>query len=74
MGLVPASAEADDRIVVLFGMQTPVILRALAPVFVDARPACYRLLGESFVRGLMDGEAIRAMKMGDLHAHDFVIV
>ena len=74
MGLVPASTEADDRIVVLFGMQTPVILRALAPVSVDARPACYRLLGESFVSGLMDGEAIRAMKMGDLHADDFVIV
>ena len=74
MGLVPTSTEADDRIVVLFGMQTPVILRPLAPVSVDARPACYRLLGECFVSGLMDGEAIREMKMGDLHADDFVIV
>ena len=74
MGLVPASTEADDRVVVLFGMQTPVVLRALAPVPVDARPTCYRLLGESFVGGLMDGESIRAMKMGDLHADDIVIV
>ena len=74
MGLVPASAEADDKIVVLFGMQTPVILRALAPIYVDAGPARYRLLGESFVGGLMDGEAIRAMKMGDLHADDLVVV
>ena len=74
MGLVPASTEADDRIVVLFGMHTPVILRALASISNDARPTCYRLLGESFVPGLMDGEAIRAMKMGDLHADEFVLV
>ena len=74
MGVVPASTETGDRIVVLFGMQTPVVLRTLAPVSVDARPACYQLLGESFVHGLMDGEAIRAMEMGDLHADDLVIV
>ena len=74
MGLVPASTETGDRIVVLFGMQTPVVLRTLAPVSVDAHPACYQLLGESFVHGLMDGEAIRAMEKGDLHADDLVIV
>ena len=74
MGLVPASTEVGDRVVVLFGMQTPAILRKLAPVSVDARPACYQLLGESFVQGLMDGEAIRAMEMGNFHAEDLVIV
>ena len=74
MGLVPASTEAGDSIVVLFGMQTPVVLRTLAPVSIDAHPACYQLLGETFVHGLMDGEAIRAMEMGDLHADDLVIV
>lgn len=74
MGLVPESTEAGDRMVVLFGMQTPAVLRPLAPVSVEGGPACYQLLGESFVHGLMDGEAIRAMEMGDLHADEIVIV
>ena len=73
MGLVPASTEVGDRVVVLFGMQTPAILRKLAPVSVDARPACYQLLGENFVQGLMDGEAIRAIEMGNFQAEDLII-
>ena len=74
MGLVPASTEVGDVIVVLFGMQTPAILRTHALVSADVSPVCYQLLGESFVHGLMDGEAIRAMDKGDLHADDLVIV
>ena len=74
MGLVPTSTEAGDRIVILFGIQTPAVLRTLASVSVDNHSACYQLLGESFMQGLMDGEATHAMKMGDLQADDIVIV
>ena len=65
---------AGDRFVVLFGMQTPVILRTLAPVSLNARSACHQLLGAYFGLSLMDDEAIRAIKMGDLHADGIVIV
>lgn len=49
--------EPGDDIVVLFGCQTPVILR----VETDIDPEGYSFISDCFVHGLMDGEAVNGV-------------
>jgi hypothetical protein len=51
MGLGPASMH-PDTIYILAGSQLPFVLRAAEDVGV------YSLVGESYVHGMMDGEAV----------------
>lgn len=51
IGLAPESAEPGDHVCVLLGYQVPVILRK----FDDK----YMFIGDGFVLGLMDGEAVQ---------------
>ncbi|GLA76942.1 hypothetical protein AtubIFM55763_008820 [Aspergillus tubingensis] len=50
IGLVPAKAQEGDHICVLYGCSVPVILRKKGDHYV--------LIGESYVHGIMDGEAL----------------
>lgn len=50
IGLVPAKAREGDHICVLYGCSVPVILRKKGDHYV--------LIGESYVHGIMDGEAL----------------
>lgn len=52
IGLAQPGFQKEDSVVVLFGCQTPVILRKDGPE--------YELIDDCFVHGLMDGEAVRA--------------
>ncbi len=75
MGLAPLNIEVDDRICVLAGSRAPFIVR---PVQQDdgqttSRLVC-RLLGDSYVHGLMDGEASRLVDDGILEVEDFELV
>ncbi|KAF2124673.1 hypothetical protein P153DRAFT_325963 [Dothidotthia symphoricarpi CBS 119687] len=54
MGIGPDAMKQGDVIVVLFGGRVPYLLRAL--------DTGYRFLGECYVPGLMDGEAVRTWK------------
>ena len=53
LALAPSSAMSGDKICVLYGCHAPVILRP--------SPNCdmYTLVGDAYVHGLMDGEALR---------------
>jgi hypothetical protein len=51
LGLVPAEAEVGDVIAILLGAPVPQVLRLQAD-------GSYRLVGECYVRGVMDGEAL----------------
>jgi hypothetical protein len=62
-GLVPDHAEIRDFICVLLGCDVPVILRQVEDH--------YNFIGESCVRGLMEGQAIGALDRGDVHLQDF---
>jgi hypothetical protein len=62
-GLVPDRAEIRDFICVLLGCDVPVILRQVEDH--------YNFIGESCVRGLMEGQAIGALDRGDVHLQDF---
>lgn len=51
LGLVPERTLRFDRICILFGCDVPVILR-------KRRNDFWELIGEAFVYGVMDGEAV----------------
>jgi hypothetical protein len=53
IGIGPRSLREDDNVVVLFGGRWPFILRE--------QEGHYVLIGHAFVRGIMDGEAIKDM-------------
>ena len=54
MGLAPGVARDGDRIAVIYGCSTPFLIRESSDF--EAR---WRLVGECYVYGLMDGEAIK---------------
>lgn len=61
-GLVPDHAEIGDCICVLLGCDVPVILRQVEDHQI--------FIGESYVRGLMQGQAIEGR---EVHLQDFEI-
>jgi len=64
-GLGPAVMQPGDIVCVLFGAQVPFILRRK-----DSR---YQLVGESYVHGIMYGEAIKMLEDGELEKQIFSI-
>lgn len=63
MLLAPATAEIGDVVCVLLGRRVPFAVRR-------EEDGHYRLIGECYVHGLMDGEA---MAMDDIEVQDFVL-
>lgn len=57
MGLGPRGLEVGDIICVVLGCHVPLLLRKCGD--------CYMLVGECFVWGLMDGEAMRMKRKGE---------
>ena len=53
IGTVPRNTKKGDVVCVLYGGQTPFILRPS-----DSRPGMFRLIGDGYVHGLMQGEAM----------------
>jgi hypothetical protein len=55
MGIGPWDIEAGDVIVVLLGARTPFVLRPHP----EAGPRSYRMVGDCYVDGFMNGQALR---------------
>lgn len=53
MGLAPGEAKEGDRVIIVYGCSIPLLLRK-----VEEAGDEWRLVGECYVYGLMDGEAI----------------
>ncbi|KAH7075690.1 heterokaryon incompatibility protein-domain-containing protein [Paraphoma chrysanthemicola] len=64
-GIVPDHTDEGDLICVLFGCDVPVVLRQEAEHFI--------FIGECYVLGLMYGEAITAVRQGNIGSKQFVI-
>jgi hypothetical protein len=64
-GVGSARIRADDTLAVLFGSPVPLILRQ--------HGTYYRLAGNCYIHGLMDGEAIEMWENGEIEATDFEI-
>ncbi|KAI1766828.1 heterokaryon incompatibility protein-domain-containing protein [Hypoxylon sp. FL1150] len=86
VGVGPPRMERGDLICILFGCSVPCIIRPWVFADVDSTPStkrrkpdigeqadCYEFVGEAFVYGKMDGQAIESMSPEDVHArtHEF---
>jgi hypothetical protein len=63
IGLVPAATMVGDHVCVLFGGSVPYVLRP--------EESYYRLIGDCYIHGLMDGEAIESLGKGAVQVQDF---
>lgn len=68
LGLVPEQSRKGDLIAVLRGCNFPVVVRPLKCDLEMVRMSCrrYRYIGECYVHGLMNGEAIGGKDAGKL--------
>lgn len=57
LGLAPLASAIGDKICVIYGCHAPVILRPS-----HGNPEKYTLIGDAYVHGLMDGEALRLVE------------
>jgi hypothetical protein len=58
MGLVPAATQQDDVVIILWYHSRPLIATCLIPddVNEDSDERVFRVKGEAFIPGVMDGE------------------
>ncbi|KAL2042056.1 hypothetical protein N7G274_005244 [Stereocaulon virgatum] len=64
IGTGPAELAVGDHFYILAGGPCPYVLR---PVEDAARPCTFQLVGDSYVHGLMDGEAVAHLKTDASH-------
>lgn len=66
ISLAPQAADSGDKVCVLFGCSTPVILRSLAA---DK----FRFIGECYVHGIMEGEAMAMLEKEEVLKEKFAL-
>ncbi|KAF2271528.1 uncharacterized protein EI97DRAFT_362864, partial [Westerdykella ornata] len=49
IGLVPSTARVGDEVALVFGAQTPFVIR-------KEKNGCFKMIGECYVHGIMMGE------------------
>lgn len=64
IGLATLFSKRGDKVCVLFGCSTPVVLRPLAE-------GGYKFIGECYVHGIMEGEAIAMLERKELVGQGF---
>ena len=67
VGLIPQNANVGDQICILYGCSVPVVLRKLPGSIDNSR---WQLIGDAYVHGIMDGEAIRSASLETVHFTD----
>lgn len=65
-GLAPPNARKGDRVAVLCGTETPFLLQKTDSAF--------QVVGESYVHGLMNGEAVDEWRLGLREVRRIVLV
>lgn len=58
VAMVPHASEPGDTMCLVFGVGTPVVLRATRGDDVAANGDQYQLVGDAYIHGVMDGEAL----------------
>lgn len=66
LGLVPGEAKPGDRIAILIGCSVPVVIREVSA----GGKSAWRLVGESYIQGLMEGEAMTMIYETGIHAQE----
>jgi hypothetical protein len=68
IGIAPKAAKQGDIICILFGSRTPLVIRPI-PDFEN----CFTLVGECYVEGVMDGEALGWLLAEKCDLENFVL-
>ena len=72
VGLVPAETKKRELILILSGCSVPVVLRRVeAP---KSNEETFKLIGECFIYGMMDGEAMDFKLSRGIETQTFAIV
>ena len=71
LGLAPAYAQKGDLVCILFGCSVPVILRRHQAKFDSHSCDYYELIGDAYVHGLMEGDALEEQSKYDIPAQQF---
>lgn len=66
MGLAPGEARVGDRVAIVYGCSTPLLIRK-----VNQAEANWRFVGDCYIYGLMDGEAVM---MDDILVEDIRLI
>lgn len=56
MGTCPKAIQPGDRLFILMGYDSPVILRP--------HGTAYKLIGDAYIHGIMEGEALQLLETG----------
>lgn len=72
LGLVPGVTKIGDQVCIVRGLDVPLILRGAAADRSGERR--WRLLGESYVQGVMEGQAITALQAGEVSEEDLFLI
>lgn len=72
--LTPETTRKGDLVCILLGCSVPILLRKCAHIGVhpDGK-SCYKFIGESYVHGMMDGEAFEIKKQENTEYETFDI-
>lgn len=74
IGLAPSKVKEGDLVCILYGGRIPYILRPVDTATIDGpkKPVC-KIVGDSYVPGLMYGEVITMLEQGQLQEEEFGI-
>jgi hypothetical protein len=67
LGLAPSAAAVGDVVAIIYGCNFPVLLR-------PAGEENYTVVGECYVDGLMDGEAVEALNRGEYENREISLI
>lgn len=73
IGAVPRETQPDDLICVLFGCSVPIVLRKAALGTATTSDISYKFIGEAYIHGFMDAEAIAMLVKGIRNVQAFAL-
>ncbi|KAF4626151.1 hypothetical protein G7Y89_g12010 [Cudoniella acicularis] len=72
-GIGPAGIVVGDRVCILFGGKTPFILRKTLKQSEMNSDMDFEYVGDTYIHGLMGGEAVKLMESGELSSQAFTL-
>jgi hypothetical protein len=71
LGLAPKTARRDDIVCVFYGCSVPVLIRKIRTK--DKSKQEYEFIGECYLHGMMDGEAVSGARKSQTTEEDFIL-
>lgn len=72
VGLAPGETQEEDVVAILYGCSVPVILRLISDP--ESKEVEFKLIGECYIDGMMDGQALDIKDAAGTKTATFVIV